>query len=295
MLSIRQLVCVTFFAGVLLWLPSVALAGPKYKVLVVDGQNNHKIWPQTTQMIKGYLQETGLFSIEVATTPSEGSDLSGYQPDFAKYDLVVSNYNGASWGAKAKAAFETFMREGGAYVSIHSANNAFPEWPAYNEMIGVGGWGNRDEKSGPYIRLRGEKFVRDNTLGIGGSHGIRHEFVVETRNPNHPITRGLPLKWMHANDELYDRLRGPAKNVTVLATAFSDKKTGGSGEHEPVMMAITYGKSRIFHTTLGHAIVSQRCVGFVTMLQRGAEWAISGAVTQDVPNDFPTAAGVRLR
>ena len=295
MLSIRQLAYVTFFAGALLWISSVALAGPKYKVLVVDGQNNHKIWPQTTQMIKGYLEETGLFSVEVATTPSEGSDLSGYQPDFAKYDLMVSNYNGAPWGAKAKAAFETFMSEGGAYVSIHAANNAFPEWPAYNKMIGIGGWGNRDEKSGPYIRLRSEKFVRDNTPGIGGSHGIRHEFVVETRNLNHPITQGLPLKWMHANDELYDRLRGPAKNVTVLATAFSDKKTGGSGEHEPVMMTITYGKGRIFHTTLGHAIVSQQCVGFVTMLQRGAEWAVSGEVTQDVPKDFPTVAGVRLR
>jgi hypothetical protein len=30
-------------------------------------------------------------------------------------------------------------------------------------------------------------------------------------------------------------------------------------------------------------------------LQRGAEWAATGSVTQEVPSDFPTAAGVVLR
>ena len=260
-------------------LPAAAYAAPKYRALIVDGQSNHKIWPQTTRMIKGYLEETGLFAVEVATTPPAGGDLSGYQPNFAKYDVVVSNYNGAPWSSEAKAAFEKFVREGGAYVSVHSANNAFPEWPAYNEMIGVGGWGDRNEKSGPYIRLRDGKFVHDNTPGVAGSHGIRHEFALDIREPDHPITRGLPAKWMHSNDELYDRLRGPAKNVTVPATALSTKETNGTGEHEPLLMAITYGKGRIFHTALGHAIVSQRCVGFITTLQRGAEWAVTGDVT----------------
>ena len=272
-----------------------AVAAPKYEALIVDGQSNHKIWPQTTQMIKGYLEETGLFSVEVATTPPEGSDLSGYRPKFAKYDVVVSNYNGAPWGAETKADFEKYVREGGAYVSVHSANNAFPEWPAYNEMIGIGGWGDRNEKSGPYIRLRDGKFVRDNTPGVGGSHGIRHEFALDIREPDHPITRGLPAKWMHSNDELYDRLRGPAKNVTVLASALSTKETNGTGEHEPLLMAITYGKGHIFHTALGHAIVSQQCVGFIATLQRGAEWAVTGDVTQEVPKDFPTASSVSVR
>ena len=272
-----------------------AVAAPKYEALIVDGQSNHKIWPQTTQMIKSYLEATGLFSVAVATTPPEGSDLSGYRPEFSKYDVVVSNYNGAPWGADAKADFEKYVRDGGAYVSVHSANNAFPEWPAYNEMIGVGGWGDRNEKWGPYIRLRDGKFVHDNTPGVGGSHGIRHEFALDIREPDHPITRGLPVKWMHSNDELYDRLRGPAKNVTVLATAFSTKETEGTDEHEPLLMAITYGKGRIFHTALGHAIVSQQCVGFITTLQRGAEWAVTGDVTQAVPKDFPTATQVSVR
>ena len=38
-----------------------------------------------------------------------------------------------------------------------------------------------------------------------------------------------------------------------------------------------------------------QCVGFITTLQRGAEWAATGDVTQKVPWDFPSAAGVVLR
>ena len=100
---------------------------------------------------------------------------------------------------------------------------------------------------------------------------------------------------MHSNDELYDRLRGPAKNVHVLASAFSTVESEGTGEHEPILMAIQHGEGRVFHTTLGHALVSQRCVGFVTTFQRGAEWAVTGSVTQPVPDNFPTAESVSVR
>lgn len=267
----------------------------KYRALIVDGQSNHRIWPTTTQYLKGHLEETGLFTVDIATSPPAGEPLDAYRPAFADYDLVVSNYNGEPWGEGAMTDFEAFVRDGGAFVSVHAANNAFPEWPAYNEMIGVGGWGERTERHGPYIRLREGEFVRDSTPGIGGSHGIRHEFRIDIRDSEHPITRGLPEQWMHANDELYDRLRGPAKNLTVLATAYSTVESEGTGEHEPILMAIQYGQGRIFHTTLGHALVSQRCNGFITTFQRGAEWAVTGDVTQSVPANFPTADAVSVR
>ncbi len=285
---------VAFFALTLLL--SCAVPPPdKYRALIVDGQSNHRIWPTTTQYLKGYLEETGLFSVDIATTPPPGGPMDTFRPAFSDYRLVVSNYNGEPWGEAAMADFESYVSEGGAFVSVHSANNAFPEWTAYNEMIGIGGWGDRTERHGPYVRLRDGSFIRDDTPGIGGSHGIRHEFRIDIRDSEHPITRGLPTQWMHANDELYDRLRGPAKNLDVLATAFSTVESEGTGEHEPILMTIRYGEGRIFHTTLGHALISQRCNGFIATFQRGAEWAVSGEVTQPVPANFPTADEVITR
>jgi uncharacterized protein len=147
-----------------------------------------------------------------------------------------------------------------------------------------------------YVRWKDGQFVRDTSPGNGGSHGRQHAFQMIVRDEKHPITAGLPTEWMHANDELYDRLRGPAKDMTVLATAFSDKKTGGTGEHEPLLMAIKYGDGRVFHTALGHDVGAMKCVGFIVTLLRGAEWAATGKVTQTkVPEDFPSSDKVSTR
>ena len=174
-------------------------------------------------------------------------------------------------------------------MTVHAADNSFGKWPAYNEMIGIGGWGGRNEKSGPYLYWdeKAKKVIKDITAGKGGSHGAQHEFLVEVREPQHPIVKGLPMKWLHAQDELYDRLRGPAKDVSVLATAFADPKTRGSGRHEPTLMTISYGKGRVFHTTLGHADYSMLCQGFFDTLLRGSEWVSGEDVTVNWSKEFP--------
>jgi|TARA_B100002052_G_C15877751_1_gene597755 type 1 glutamine amidotransferase len=258
---------------------------PKRKALIVDGQNNHN-WKATTPVLQEYLEQTGLFTVAVATT---GKNVVGFNPKFADFDVVVMNYNGADWPRETQSSFVDYVRNGGGLVIYHAANNSFPKWKEYNTIIGLGGWGGRNEKDGPYIRYRDGKVVRDMTAGRGGSHGRQHEYVVETIDTNHPITRGLPLKWRHVSDELYDRLRGPAENLSVLATAYSDKSTGGTGENEPVLFTIKYGKGRVFHTVMGDNVQQINCVGFAVTLQRGAEWAATGKVTQVVPKKMPTA------
>jgi len=101
------------------------------------------------------------------------------------------------------------------------------------------------------------------------------------------MTKGLPEKFTHSADELYSRLRGPAKNMTLLATAYADPAKGGTGNHEPVLMTIDYGRGRVFHTVLGHIDKQLRSVAFIVTYQRGTEWAATGKVTQEVPKDFP--------
>ena len=267
----------------------VNAAEPQLKALIVEGQNNHANWPTTTKMMKRYLEETGLFTVEVATTAKTGTD-PNFKPEFSKYDVVVSNYNGADWPKETQDAFVKYVAGGGGFVVVHAANNAFGNWEEYNEMIGLGGWGGRNERSGPYVYLDEKgNLVRDKSPGGGGHHGPQHPFAIIVRDGEHPVTKGMPREWMHVNDELYDLLRGPAENMHVLATAFAAKEKGGSGRHEPMIFTVEYGKGRVFHTPMGHGNDSQECVGFITTLQRGAEWAATGKVTTKIPSDFPTA------
>jgi type 1 glutamine amidotransferase len=273
---------------------ATASAEPRLKALIVDGQNNHD-WKATTPLLKKHLEDSGLFTVDVATSTG-GDNLSGFEPKFADYQVVVSNYNGAAWPKATQDALVAFVRGGGGLVIVHAANNSFPEWKEYNEMIGLGGWGGRNEKWGPYVRFKDGKFVRDTSPGGGGSHGSQHAFQVVVRNGKHPITAGLPAAWLHAPDELYDRLRGPAENLNILATAYSDPSTGGTGEHEPMIMTIDYGQGRVFHTPMGHSPDAMRCVGFIVTLQRGAEWAATGKVTRTaIPDDFPKPEAVSVR
>jgi uncharacterized protein len=147
-------------------------------------------------------------------------------------------------------------------------------------MIAVGGWGGRRAGDPPHNC---------------GNHGQRLPFQVTARDRNHPIMRGLPAVWMHAGDELYDSLCGPAKDLDILGTAHSLPGNHGTDKDEPMLMAIRYGKGRIFHTTLGHDVAAMQCVGFITTLQRGTEWAATGKVSQPAPGDFPDAVHGSIR
>ena len=277
----------------IMFFSSMAYAKDPIKVLIVSGQNNAHNWQASQVILQKILNESELFQADIACSPKKGEDMSNFKPDFSPYKVVVIDYDGDSWPAATNAAFLDFVKKGGGVVVYHAGNNSFPNWKEFNEIIGLGGWGGRTEKHGPYVYFKDGKEVRDNSPGSGGSHGRQHEFLIEVRDKKHPITKGLPNSWQHARDELYDRMRGPALNMTILATAFSDTNTGGSGRDEPLLMTITWGKGRIFHTMLGHiggneaTHPSVESASFIVTFLRGTEWAATGKVTQKVPANFP--------
>jgi len=316
---------------------------PRLRALIVDGQNNHEFWPKTTMMMKRYLEQTGLFTVDISRTAFtwQGAPYDedhgvtadrrrgfmdfyripgapetkamdkpvpdpNYHPNFQAYNVVISNFgwHAAPWPRETEKALEAFVMVGGGFVIVHAADNSFPDWVEFNKMAGVGGWGDRDEKAGPYLYIDSSgRVVRDPSPGPAGSHGHEQEFLVTVRDRTHPVMRGMPERWMHARDELYDRLRGPAEDIQILGTAYSDVDRNasfwtplkGTGRNEPMVLCRNYGAGRVFHTTLGHADFSMECVGFIVLLQRGAEWAATGDVTQPLPADFPTETHVSVR
>ena len=296
----RRIIFVVLTALVFVCLQGYSQKNEPVKTLVVTGQNNHQ-WKVSHLAIKQILENSGLFTVDIAISPDKGEDMSAFKPDFSAYKLVVLDYNGDRWPAETDKAFLDFVNRGGGVVVYHAADNAFREWKEFNKIIGYGGWEGRNETDGPYIYLKEGKLVYDASPGPGGSHGAQHEFVINNIDTKHPVTKGLPAKWLHAKDELYDRMRGPGIVKDVLGWAYSDPATGGSERNEMTLFTVNYGKARIFHTTLGHAgnslenNTAMQCTGFQVMLLRGAEWAATGKVTQKVPVDFPTESTLSFR
>jgi type 1 glutamine amidotransferase len=277
----------------------------RIRTMLLTGQSSQfHNWAVSSAVLKRILDEAGRFDTTVVTSPAKGEDMSVFKPSFAGYDVVVMDYEGDDWPEETRQAFVEHVRNGGGLVLVHAADNAFPKWQEFLEISGVGGWGGRDESWGPKVRWRDGRVVLDPTTPGSAMHPARHDFLVVTRAPDHPVMKGLPAEWLHASDEIYSQLRGPAKNLQVLATASADpaKMKNGTGENEPMFMTIQYGKGRVFHNTLGHVgpkesdpVPSLNSVGFIVSIQRGAEWAATGRVTQPVPADFPTSTRTSIR
>jgi type 1 glutamine amidotransferase len=279
------------------------------RALLLTGQSSkYHDWAVSSATLARRLRAAGLFEVTVVDTSSaaraDGAATMALVPaQFATTDVVVIDYEGSRWPPAVESAIVDFVREGGGLVLFHATDNAFPDWPEFQEMCGLCGWGGRDESSGPKVRWRDGRMVLDDSPGVA-MHPPIQAFLVTTCAADHPITHGLPDHWLHAQDELYSQLRGPAKNLEVLATAWVDSAIHpkATGEHEPVLMTIRYGRGRVFHTTLGHIgpadgsrTTAMDCVGFITTFLRGTEWAATGTVTQPVPADFPTAERTSIR
>jgi type 1 glutamine amidotransferase len=276
---------------------------PKLSVLIVDGMNNHD-WERATRILKAILLDSGRFTVNVATSPPASAPAEKWQawkPDFARYDVVVVNFNGGHtdkgvhWSRDVEKSLEDYVSGGGGLVVYHAANNSFPNWAAYNRMIGLG-W--RDKGFGPSVIVNedGKVVTIPKGQGLNPGHGPEHDFVVTVLDGDHPITRGMPRNWLHPHEQLTHGQHGPAENMTVLTYAYSkDTK-----QREVMDWVIPYGKGRVYTTMLGHLWkdgpeTAMLCIGFQTMILRGVEWAASGRVTLPVPTDFPTVSEIRLQ
>jgi hypothetical protein len=280
--------------------PARTAAESPVRVLIVDGLSNHD-WKLTTALIRGILEPTGLFTVAVSTAPPtrDSADWATWRPRFSDYDVVIQTYNdlggGAPWPRQVQEDFETFVRNGGGVYVWHGGNNAFTDWPAYNQMLGLGwrkkdfGWALAVGEDGGITRIPAGE-------GLDTGHGARLDTLVHRRG-DHPIHAGLPRTWMTPDIEVYYYARGPADGVEVLSYGFDPR----TKMNWPLEWTVTYGKGRVYTSTFGHVWAGDtqparmRCAGLQTVVVRALQWLAGRPVTAPVPADFPTADRVSVR
>jgi len=246
------------------------------RVLLLSGRNNHD-WRSTTPFLRQLLVGTGRFDVRVIEEPAGLTAQT-----LGVYDLVVSDYCGPRWGASTEQALVDFVRGGKGLVAVHGAAYGFsghdvladrhvrtgitePPWKEWAEMVG-GSWPSPPSKQ---------------------FHGARHSFEVRFVDREHPVSKGLGGSFV-ATDELYHQMT-LQPSAHVLATAWSDPATGGTGRDEPMLWVDSFGRGRAYFTALGHEVAAMQNAGFEAAFLRGAEWAATGAVT------LPPDAGVKPR
>lgn len=111
---------------------------------------------------------------------------------------------------------------------------------------------------GPCVEALGGKATRNGKTG---------EFKVEVVDKNHPITQGMDNFMAGPKDELYAGVKFTADDVHVLA-----RGQDTLGTWEPVAWVRTFGKGRIFYTSLGHSTDSQKNPNFIKLVSSGVRW-----------------------
>jgi type 1 glutamine amidotransferase len=254
--------------------PAAPAGPPKIQVLIITGQNGHN-WRGTTPILRKILEDTEKFEVHVT------EEFRGGGPEtLAPYDLVVVNYQDRGnrpelrWGTRADTALVDFVKNGKGLVVYHFSMAAFDGWTEYEKMSAA------------------------NWRPNNGHHSAPHNYVVDIKDQDHPITKGLKLSFPQTNDELYSNLRWqPASTYHVLATAYDDhalyaasrtdarapQPLEGAGANEPMLWTVDYGKGRVFTTALGHDVEQVQTPAFTVTFARGAEWAATGKVTLPIP------------
>ena len=270
LIVIASLICIV---GSVAYAQQPAPGPAKLQVLIVTGQNGHN-WKGTTPILRKILEDTTKFEVRVT------EEFRGAGPEtLAPYDLVVLNYFEGGrperrFGERADNALLDFVKNGKGLVVYHFSMAAFDGWTEYEKMS-AGNW-------------------RPNN----GHHSALHSYVVDIKDTEHPITKGLKLSFPQPNDELYGNLRWqPAGSYHLLASAYDDhelykasrtdarapQKLEGPGDNEPMLWTVDYGKGRVFTTALGHDVEQVQTPAFMTTFARGAEWAATGKVTLPIP------------
>ncbi len=157
-----------------------------------------------------------------------------------------------------KQSILKYVRSGKGVVGIHAATAAFQNWPEYGEMMG----------------------------GYYAGH-IHQEVLIRPEDPKHPVNACFGGKPFTIRDEIYI-FREPYSRKKVHVIASLDLSRMEDPQKRPdrdyaVSWVRTYGKGRVFYTTLGHDAATYWNPVFLNHLLAGIQFVIGDLDGQTTP------------
>jgi type 1 glutamine amidotransferase len=209
---------------------------PKLKALLITGGGYHK-YEELNPVITKKIAALAHVSFDVKYGLDTLKD-----PKFADgYDIVV--YNFCFGDEKNKKLIENALkvtRDGKPTMLVHCAMHTFQPSDEWTDCCGM-----RTRVHDPY-----------------------RAFAVIKANKEHPIVKKLPVEWPTTGDELYQTIKLGDRSTPLLIGKAPKAKV----EHV-VCWTSTYGKGKVFATTLGHDMNTVKLPVYHRLLANGLLWA----------------------
>jgi uncharacterized protein len=276
MTRVRTIAIVLFLAFGARCAAQTQSSSPPMKRLLVLGEEKgyrHEAVSHAMATIERLGRESGLWvtTIRTDTEVLTKQKLEYNAKNLNDFDAVLF-YTGGELEMKPeqKASLLSFVHDDGkGFIGVHSATITFTSWPEYGEMIG----GYFDEH--PWVTFDAPIIVED---------------------PNFPGMQQWPKSFI-LKDEIYQMKDYSRDKVRVLMRLDASKLDLNNPHiHRKdrdfaVTWAKTYGKGRVFYSTLGHVEQNWDDPRFQKMYLEAIKWAM-GLVDADVtPRPLPAQSG----
>lgn len=236
----------------------VAQSQPKKHLLAIGEEKGyrHESVSHALATIERLGRESGLWdtTIRTDTEALTRKKLEYNAKNLDNFDAVLFFTGGTlEMDAQQKSDFLSFIHdEGKGFIGVHSATITFTDWPEYGEMIG----GYYDEH--PWLTFDAPIIVEDQKFP--GMQQWPREFVLR--------------------DEIYQFKSYSRDKVRVLMRLdaskldLKNKNVHRTDDDFAVTWAKTYGKGRVYYTSLGHVLENWDDPRMQTMMVEAIKWTM---------------------
>ncbi|HON07130.1 MAG TPA: ThuA domain-containing protein [Verrucomicrobiota bacterium] len=241
-------------------LPSIAVEPKKLLLVTVTTGFRHSSIPTAEKVITKLARESGAFTVDLVQQPPNKpnppkkpqnptpedeakykEDLEKYKAEDAKWQAEVKKvleklspdnlkkYDGVIFANTTgdlplpdRQAFIDWIKEGHAFIGMHSASDTFHGFKAYIEMLG----------------------------GEFKSHGAQASVECINEDPQHCSCKHLSQQWP-VFDEIYIMKNFNRDTVHTLLGLDKEPNNKTPGYY-PVSWCKEFGKGKVFYTSLGH-------------------------------------------